>query len=135
MSAAIRHYSKLQTIFGCMPIFFGGINESVPGNGTTREQAPQGHKLPVLLPSPGSPVPGSIYTSARELNPHTPVVCYMAGQGLEPCQPPRIHPTGLSCMQCLPPHSRGLASWLADTVTRQVVEIVQINRSICMPIC
>jgi hypothetical protein len=35
---------------------FLGINESVPGSGTTREQAQQGHKLPVLLPSLGCPV-------------------------------------------------------------------------------
>jgi hypothetical protein len=34
--------------------FIFWINESVPGSGTAREQAPQGHKLPVLLPSPGA---------------------------------------------------------------------------------
>jgi hypothetical protein len=33
--------------------YFCWINKSVPNSGTAREQAPQGHKLPVLLPSPG----------------------------------------------------------------------------------
>jgi hypothetical protein len=50
----------------------------------------------------------------------------MAGQGLEPCHPPCTHPTGLSCMQRLPPHSRGLAIWLVDIVARQVVVIVDL---------
>jgi hypothetical protein len=50
------------------PIFFE-INESVPGSGTTMEQAPQGHKLPVLLPSPGCPVPGPMSKGVEPLHP------------------------------------------------------------------
>jgi hypothetical protein len=46
-----------------------GINESVPGSGTTREQDPQGHKLTVLLPTPGGPVPGPISQGVEPSHP------------------------------------------------------------------
>jgi hypothetical protein len=60
--------------------FFLGINESVPGSGTTREQAPQGHKLPVLLPSrPRGPLE---YTSPWAA---APVAVQLAVPRLIPC--------------------------------------------------
>jgi hypothetical protein len=45
------------------------INESVPDSGTAREQAPQGHKLPVVFPSPWCPVPGPMRKAVEPLHP------------------------------------------------------------------
>jgi hypothetical protein len=89
---------------GPTPVGFFGIYESVPGSGTTREQAPQGHKLPVLLPSPGCPVPGPIISKGVEPSHPTQWCATWQGKDLNPVTH-HTHPTGLSCMQRLPPHA------------------------------
>jgi hypothetical protein len=62
------HPSTLATLV-LASLFFADKRERPTGSGTAREQAPQGHKLPVVLPSPGCPVPGPMSKGVEPSHP------------------------------------------------------------------